>query len=442
MLTRCNPVIMIIHFKFSLFLCAFFAWLPLHCTNHIGNIEENKFDYQKLKARAEKWNNNGVSKENVAIMLSVFDELYFRKEVVKSTKTLRAHGSYSSFITNASVLRERLLLAERKYHRQCHNKNEGVLLFACLITKNDGVDLQEWLVWQIVIVGVNHIVVFLNDPEADNTWTVLQPFIEEGYVTAFNRTAQGYQQKVYSECISLIRAKACYYSGKGKLPEQSCHVKKGGVNEYYGNYSSSNDGTAEGGPMVQAHTRQVWVTGFDSDEFPIDTHHQCFSDILLNYSSHNGLMLPWARFGHSQKFLANSDNLLVTETFTERRPDCKPDFFGKAFSRVSQIHSMDNGHVAVFHDGQLAVTEFYRQCDWHNGPMDFNFIDPPVPRFRLHHYLTKSVEHLVKKWVRGMADYHGDKWGRPEQRYATDWTVRDLSAMPMVTIVRTVLLGE
>jgi len=29
--------------------------------------------------------------------------------------------------------------------------------------------------------------------------------------------------------------------------------------------------------------------------------------------------------------------------------------------------------------------------------------------------MTKSVEHLVKKYIRGMADYV-DNWGRPERR--------------------------
>lgn len=430
-----------IHFKKLLLLCACVI-LQSSCANH---TKENEFNYQKLKERSKKWNVDYVSKENLAIMLSVFDELYYRKEVIKSAKN-NSTGSRFSYIKNASLLRERLRLAEVKYNRKCHNKNESILLFGCLITKNDGVDLQEWLVWQIVIVGVNHIIVYLNDPDADNSWTVLQPFIKEGYVTAFNRTHRGYQNKAYNHCITVIRAKACHYSGTGKLPIDDCPVKKGGVDEYHGNYSARNRNH-------DIQTRQVWVSGFDSDEFPVDTHYRCYSDILANYSSQNGLMMPWVRFGHNQKFLSPEPGKLVTEAYTERRPDCKPNFFGKAFNRVSKILTMDNSHAAKFSDGQFAVTEFYKPSNWVDGPMDFNFVDPPVPSLRLHHYLTKSVEHLIKKWVRGLADYQNDRFGRPEQRsvneivawlegFATDWTVKDDTALSMAAIVRTVLMGE
>lgn len=37
------------------------------------------------------------------------------------------------------------------------------------------------------------------------------------------------------------------------------------------------------------------------------------------------------------------------------------------------------------------------------------------PRLFLGHYMTKSIEHLVKKYIRGKADSK-DKFGRPERR--------------------------
>ena len=65
--------------------------------------------------------------------------------------------------------------------------------------------------------------------------------------------------------------------------------------------------------------------------------------------------------------------------------------------------------------------------------------------------MTKSVEHLVKKWSRGMADYK-DEWGRSMKRpldivigwlkgFATEWKSEDKSALEMARIVRTVLYG-
>jgi hypothetical protein len=88
--------------------------------------------------------------------------------------------------------------------------------------------------------------------------------------------------------------------------------------------------------------------------------------------------------------------------------------------------------------------------DWFDGPnYFFNASDPQLPRYRLHHYLTKSVEHLVKKWVRGTAD-GVDAYGRPAQRpvteivewtkrFASDWTVVDESALNNSVIIRDIL---
>ena len=56
--------------------------------------------------------------------------------------------------------------------RDC--RRDHSVLFMCLITKFDDRDLQEWIVWQLVVVGAHHVIVFLNDPEADNTVKVLQ----------------------------------------------------------------------------------------------------------------------------------------------------------------------------------------------------------------------------------------------------------------------------
>ena len=136
-----------------------------------------------------------VSKENLAMMLGIYDELHYRKEVLGlGGRNNRNTENDGFFITNSSMLHERLALAQRKHARApCSGKNKDLLLFGCLITKNDGSHLQEWLVWQIVVVGANHVVVYLNDPAADNTWAVLQPFVAAGYVTAINATAGGYQ---------------------------------------------------------------------------------------------------------------------------------------------------------------------------------------------------------------------------------------------------------
>jgi hypothetical protein len=80
---------------------------------------------------------------------------------------------FSSFLLTMSLLTDAGKdLARRVHHRDCRRNH--TLLYMCVITKNDDVDLQEWLVWQLAIVGAHHIVVYLNDPAADNSMKVLK----------------------------------------------------------------------------------------------------------------------------------------------------------------------------------------------------------------------------------------------------------------------------
>lgn len=163
-----------------------------------------------------------------------------------------------------------------------------------------------------------------------------------------------------------------------------------------------------------------------------------------------------------------------TEAYRHRRPNCLPRGYGKAFHRVYFIKLIENGHAAVYKNGRLAVTEFNQQVAMHNGPnylfnssdirltrrrLAFTEETPkdalPVlglPRYRLHHYLTKSIEHLMKKWVRGRATSM-DHWGRPTQRpiaeivewasrYAQDWNVYDDNMLKNAEIIRNILHGH
>ena len=167
-------------------------------------------------------------------------------------------------------------------------------------------------------------------------------------------------------------------------------------------------------------------------------------------------MLPWMFFGHGDRFLAPEMGELVTESFTEREADSKPQNMGKGFNKLSAIKTMGNSHLATFLDGKYAVTEFFQPANWEDaGPaMDFDFVHdlPHPPRLRLHHYLTKSIEQLIKKWLRGMADAPVSDFHRPTRRgaseisswiehYATNWRVPDEGALPMARVVRKALMG-
>ena len=404
----------------------------LHLHLHLCNVSnENKYlldysplNYKRLYDRSmAQWGND----KDTPLMLGILDELLHRRASQWFSSSLPS----CMHIKSAEQLEQRLELARNIHKRDCRRSHS--LFFICVITKNDDIDLQEWLVWQIVIVGVHHIVVYMNDPSADNTEQVLKPFVDAGYVTAFTMLGAGRQKDTYPHCINLIKRKACYYPGYGNL--NSTSLKDCGKNVDIDTYNNTD--------------RPVWMAGFDTDDFLLDTQSECFIDVLKNYSAYNGLMLPWFRFGMSDHFLI-PENKLVSEAFTLRKLGASG--LDKAVNRVFFIKSMTNSHAALFSNNKLAVNETFSPIDWQHAKGYNLTSDNRVPRYRLHHYQTKSVEHLVKKWIRGVADQK-DTYGRAKQRpladiigwfkgFAEEWKVVDKTALPMAAVVRTVLYGE
>jgi len=414
-----------------------------------GGESNNKLEFSALEKRAKKLYSDAYA----PLWLAVLDELLLQKAPVWFSSN---EGYY---LTSAIQVHERLALAYKKHNRDCR-RNSG-LLFMCVITKNDDVDLQEWIVWQIIILGAQHVLVYLNDPLADNSLTVLKPFVEAGFVTIFNMTGTDRQKDAYPHCIELIKRKTCRYVGYGPLTpanvtvpvtEAAAGAGASGFHVVELGVADADDCRAgEDMDVFLGKDRPVWMAGFDSDEFAIATDDKCYLDILQQYANYNGLMIPWLCFGHSNKFLTPRDQL-VTEAYTHRM--WGGGGFDKAFNRVFSIKKMTNSHVAIFRDGKFASDEFFKLTNYEKAP-EYNFTEEVgrvMPKYRLHHYMTKSVEHLVKKWSRGVADRR-DEWGRALKRpleeiigwfsgYATVWNVQDENALPLAKIVRTVLTGD
>jgi hypothetical protein len=167
------------------------------------------------------------------------------------------------------------------------NITKDTILYLCAISAYDAQTLQEWLLWQLIVVGFDHIILYLNKPHADHSFLVIQPFVDAGYVTVYNATGANQQPVVYTKCMTLIREKSCYYSGRGTLYDvPNCKGKD--YDYYYG--------------VNPPKPRVAWLAGFDTDEYPWSEDFQCFPDILVNYEQFNGLMLPWYIFEHGGRF--------------------------------------------------------------------------------------------------------------------------------------------
>ena len=404
------------------------------------DTEGVELDLEKIRKKAKFFYGG---KNSSLLFMGVVDELITHR----MKELFRSSSGY--FINSSSILLERLSSAQRAQENYCSSwkqqpqignidhkpadgetngrKKREVLLIMCLVTKYDDLDLQEWLVWQIMITGARHIIVYLNEPEADNSLRILQPFVDAGFVTTFNISGRGRQSDIYPMCVDLVRRKQCHFypvSPASDAPYPPDHNQ---------NLSRIFLNTKDCDPGFKMDTtgRETFITGFDTDEFPVDLlNKRCIADSLLQEFSNsesgekgkvNGLMLPWVCFGHSQHFIAPS-NSLVTELYKKRLPlpfadlhipdvldsrgnvlskNCK---LGKAFLRLSHVRNFINGHDGEFHNGKTSQTEFLNYSHWDDVWGVFTSKAEQRPRFLLYHYLTKSVEQLVKKYFRGMAD--------------------------------------
>ena len=186
----------------------------------------------------------------------------------------------------------------------------------------------------------------------------------------------------------------------------------------------------------------------------------CVIDQLGKYGGATGLMLPWKVIGHSNHFLTPKNQLNI-EAYTESMGDYnRIGGMGKGFNRVYFIETMKNSHSAQFIKKKPPINEYGIASDWNNvqGVMTEeeytqHYADIK-PRLFLLHFMTKSIEHLVKKYIRGMADYK-DRFGRPLRRdiytimewakeFAVNpaWKTKDNHYKEYVPLIRFILFGN
>lgn len=73
----------------------------------------------------------------------------------------------------------------------------------CLIFKDEGHDLKEWLDYHILL-GVDHFYLY-NNFSSDNYKEILEPYINDGIVTLTEYPHRYAQIKAYSECYNLVK---------------------------------------------------------------------------------------------------------------------------------------------------------------------------------------------------------------------------------------------
>lgn len=223
----------------------------------------------------------------------------------------------------------------------------------CAIFKNEAPYLKEWVEFH-QIVGVEHFYMYNNNSE-DNYLSVLQPYIDSGFVTLVQWPHNQAQMECYKDCIQ--------------------------------NFSSQ--------------TR--WLGFIDLDEFVVPKTTDDIYSFLKPFEKNRGsVLIYWKLFGTSGKFDRNRSGL-VTEDFTV----CWKKYcdIGKCFYNTRYAFDGSSPNNAGLHHRFWAklkgknippVNIFDKVC---NGPHHIaTQSDFPI---QINHYFTKSYMEYAEKRAKG-----------------------------------------
>ena len=245
-------------------------------------------------------------------------------------------------------------------------------LSICAIFRDESAYLAEWLEFHR-LCGVEHFFLYDNE-SADDSLTILQPWIDAGHVTYTPMPGEKAQYRAYEHCLATFG------------------------------------------------TRSRWIAFIDIDEFLYATDHGAIGEVLARFEAAPGVGVNWVMFGTSGH--AAPPGGLVTAAYQLRGPTglwvaeqnlLKPgavsrteaDFYGicqhiKSIVDPSRVEGVWTPHSFHYKGGAKAVTSDGRpiagtSCDAFTD----RFVGSPLT---LNHYWTKSRSEFAAKLGRARAD--------------------------------------
>ncbi len=239
------------------------------------------------------------------------------------------------------------------------NRIEGsqdYLSLACII-KNEGRYIREFIEFHM-LAGVDRFYIFDNE-STDDTREMLKEYIDCGRVVYIFYPGARMQFSAYRNAVKLSKS------------------------------------------------RTKWLALIDADEF-LFSPKGSLKDILKNFESYPAVGVNWVCFGPSGH--EKRPKGLVIENYTQTFAD-KNHLFNRHIKSIVQpkeVESISSPHYCVYKGGRYAVDENFNLIDGNtqNTPYRacaFTSVNS-VEKLRINHYITKSVEDLREKRMRGYPD--------------------------------------
>ena len=258
-----------------------------------------------------------------------------------------------------------------------------------VIVKNEARYLREFILFYQA-TGADRIYLYDND-STDDIIKVLTPFLEAGFVVYRHWPGRSVQTAAYRDAIR------------------------------------------------RAKKRTKWLALIDIDEFLFSPKGSMPSQ-LSAYEEHPGVGVNWVIFGpngHDRR-----PDGLVMENYTSTINDYDADYncHIKSIVQPGKVFTINNTHYAYYKNGGFAVSETGERIDnasahlYAQGRAFTSHNHRDI--FRINHYITKSLEDLEAKCLRGYADGAPASTKEIQLRPFQKSISEDYTIKPYINIVR------
>ena len=225
--------------------------------------------------------------------------------------------------------------------------NEKYLVAACLLIKDEGRYLPEWLAWHVGI-GIEHFYIYDNGSEPPVSESIPAEYTDKVTVVDFPPPRRSTQTEAYADCLSRF-----------------------------------------------GHETE-WMAFIDTDEFIRVVDGTPLAEFLADYPEADAVLAKWVMYNANG--LLEDDGRPVRERFTRttdqypyEMPQCK------SIVRANQVRTMGAHGPIATHHSLWVVNENHERVRQGGGEL-------PGKKIVVDHYFTRSYAEWQEKMARGSCD--------------------------------------
>ncbi|MDE6794642.1 MAG: glycosyltransferase family 92 protein [Muribaculaceae bacterium] len=241
-------------------------------------------------------------------------------------------------------------------------------LAVCALAKNEGAYFKEWIEWYRKM-GVEKFYIYDNE-STDNTYDILEPYIESGlvdyeYIDGFSK-----QLYIYDKCFEEHRFDA------------------------------------------------RWIAVVDLDEFIVPLKDKSIPDFLKKMEEFSTVEINWMCYGSGGAKKKEPGGVMERFKY-HAKPEHKLNRYIKSIVNPRRVYCMIGCHEAARINGKAG--------DSHGNPIKVSYRDrePQHDVIKINHYAVKSFEEFKQKQARGRARGKISKRIRGDE-YFTQYDLNDI----------------